>query len=539
MAKNIILCSDGTGNSGGKGNGTNIWRIYSSIDLTGFKERKHSVEQIAFYDDGVGTERLKLFKILGGGVGLGLSRNVRQLYGDLVRNYQPGDHIFLFGYSRGAYTIRTLGGLITSCGILEKNRFKDDKALKRCIWHLFRAYRRSYAAMLTKPWYQMAKKFGIHRKTVEFFRHEYGVTLHPKHYADYPNIDSSFSDKKGLVPIKFVGVWDTVDAVGLPVDEITDFWNKYIYQFKFPNCKLSPWVSKACHVLSIDDERKSFHPQLFDERNEKHDGRIEQVWFPGVHKNVGGGSPKQGLAHVTLNWMIVQAEQQGIVFTEDAKQSFKGAANENAKLYDSRAGLAVFYRYAPRNIAQISRDNGLKAAHIHISTFKRIAARTEDYAPGQIPEFDPVIDDAENIGESPEDQHTLKANVAKGLRLNATEYDQSGLVAMRKILHRWFSIATVVLLAIGALLDSDAGGGEPSAGLGLVLMNAAKFITSIIPFGSWIFETFLYPLFQFPALGLLVFLIPVFLYLTDYFFKRELERRYQEVWRKTVKGPWW
>ncbi|MEN8260422.1 MAG: DUF2235 domain-containing protein [Pseudomonadota bacterium] len=539
MAKNIILCSDGTGNSGGKGNGTNVWRIHTSTDLIGFKERKHPTEQVTFYDDGVGTEQWKLLKVLGGGSGLGLSRNVRQLYADLVQNFEPGDHIFLFGFSRGAFTVRTLGGMITTCGILDKNRFKDDEELRRCIKHLFRAYRRSYAAMLTQPWYKLESMLGIHRKTVDYFQQEYGVMLLPEHYAEYENIDPSFRDIKGIVPIKFVGVWDTVDAVGLPIDEIANFWNKYIYQFKFPSHVLSPWVNKACHALAIDDERRSFHPLLFDEREEKGFNRIEQVWFPGVHSNVDGGSPKQGLAHVPLNWMIARAEEQGMVFTEDAKKTFKSTANENAKLYDSRSGVGVFYRYAPRDIAQMCQDNGLKSVNIHIAAFKRIALRSENYAPGQVPAFEPAVDDEANIGESPDDQQKLKQMVTQGLTEFAAEYDQSGLVSKRKILHRWFSIATLVLLGVGAMLGGDGAAAQPPGGVGLVLMKTLQFITSMIPFGNSIFETFLRPLFQFPLLGFVVFMIPVLLYLVDFFLKRELGRRYQEVWRKTIKGPWW
>src|SRR5919106_2531604 len=105
MGKNIILCSDGTGNSGGKGRGTNVWRLYKALDVS------DPSTQIAFYDDGVGSEDFRLFRIMGVAFGWGLARNVRQLYTFLVRHYHPGDDIFLFGFSRGAFTVRSLAGM--------------------------------------------------------------------------------------------------------------------------------------------------------------------------------------------------------------------------------------------------------------------------------------------------------------------------------------------------------------------------------------------------------------------------------------------
>ncbi len=104
--KNIILCSDGTGNTMTKGRGSNVWKLYEAIDLT-------DQRQVAFYDDGVGTEENKLFKMIGGAFGWGLKRNVCDLYAALCRTYVPGDRIYLFGFSRGAWTVRTLAGL---CG---------------------------------------------------------------------------------------------------------------------------------------------------------------------------------------------------------------------------------------------------------------------------------------------------------------------------------------------------------------------------------------------------------------------------------------
>src|SRR5438309_9654184 len=110
-SRNIIICSDGTGNTAIKDRGTNVFKLYEAVDADGW--RKGAIPmQIAFYDDGVGTEELLPVRLLGKAFGFGLARNVRELYADLARVFEPGDKIFLFGFSRGAYTVRTLLGLI-------------------------------------------------------------------------------------------------------------------------------------------------------------------------------------------------------------------------------------------------------------------------------------------------------------------------------------------------------------------------------------------------------------------------------------------
>src|SRR5437870_2753172 len=109
MPKNIILCSDGTGNSGGVGYNTNVWRVYLAVD---HQPPGKDLKQVAFYDDGVGSQDYKILKIIGGAFGWGISENLCQLYAFLMLHYQPGDKLFLFGFSRGAFTIRTLGNMI-------------------------------------------------------------------------------------------------------------------------------------------------------------------------------------------------------------------------------------------------------------------------------------------------------------------------------------------------------------------------------------------------------------------------------------------
>ena len=118
MAKNIVICSDGTGNTTSKGRGTNVFKLFEAVDVHGHRSNPGLTRQVAFYDDGVGTEPWKPVRLLTGALGLGLSRNVKELYADLARAYEPDDQIYLFGFSRGAFTVRTLAGLIAFCGII-------------------------------------------------------------------------------------------------------------------------------------------------------------------------------------------------------------------------------------------------------------------------------------------------------------------------------------------------------------------------------------------------------------------------------------
>ncbi len=202
--KNIILLSDGTGNSNIKDRGTNVFRMYEALDC---KRQYGAKQQIAVYDDGVGTEDFKPLKIMGGAFGRGLARNVRGLYKSLVQVYTPGDKIYLFGFSRGAFTVRSLAGLIASEGILDIDSYPSDNQLDKAVMQLYENYRAKHPALMEKVTYDpfMKAVFKLD-KSQRLFRH----------------------NEEEARKIEFVGVWDTVDAVGLPFDKATEFWDEYI-----------------------------------------------------------------------------------------------------------------------------------------------------------------------------------------------------------------------------------------------------------------------------------------------------------------------
>jgi len=433
MPKNIVLLSDGTGNSAAKLFKTNVWRLYQALDLQGSN-------QVAIYDDGVGTEAFKPLRILGGAFGWGLSKNVRELYASLVRSYQPGDRIYLFGFSRGAFTVRTLGGFITSCGIL-KNEYGTDAELRDAVADAYRVYRARYMGapekLLRRTLRRPAERGEVFQARKKRFDEQYAT-----HSAR----------------IAFIGVWDTVAAVGLPFDHLADFLN-WFYQFKFSDLRLSPLVERGCHAVAIDDERHTFHPVMWHVAPE--DGeRIRQIWFPGVHSNVGGGYPKQGMSLVSLDWMMTEAESVGpenlrLRFNRGDRAWIREHANFNDKLYDSRAGLAVYYRYKPRDIAAICKLAGT-APKIHESAIERVRQQTEGYCPGNLPGAMNVV-----ATRGPASRHAGTAGaIARAYEGASSLLDKAQLlIRLRRNSHYVFIVLSLGLVAalIWPQIQTDKG----------------------------------------------------------------------------------
>jgi|SRR5579863_284435 len=442
MPKNIVICSDGTGNTAIKGRGTNVFKLYEAVDLIGHKIDRKLAPQIAIYDDGVGNEDFKPLKIFAGATGFGLARNVRLLYKSLVRVYDPGDRIFLFGFSRGAFTVRTLSGLISVCGILDIAKLPTTEALDRAVARAFRVYRQEYHTKLARLLGHKAN-----RKLIARFDHRYA------RHRD--------------VRIRFIGVWETVDAVGAPF-HIGDYINASVHRFKFPDLKLSDNVDFACQALAIDDERRTFHPLLWE-----HDARVEQVWFAGCHSNVGGGYEKQGLSLVALDWMMQQARHKGgLRLLASDSALYREHANVDDKLYDSRAGLDIFFRWLPRDMEAICGRHGVPAL-IHLSVLERLAHGTGDYAPGNIaPRAKVVITHADDASE---DGPVLARARAAEAVLHAAHLNRRSLLASVKpeILIGRAAYYVYLVSCTLALLSACA----PYAG-GLLRLQPRAFVAS-------------------------------------------------------------
>jgi uncharacterized protein (DUF2235 family) len=392
MSRNIVLLSDGTGNAAAKVWRTNVWRTFEALDLS-------ENDQVAFYDDGVGTSSFKPIAVLGGAFGFGLKRNVIDIYKFACRNYRDeDDRIFGFGFSRGAFTIRVVIGLILNQGLVTA---QDEAELDKKAHAAYRQYRR--------------ERYHTVWHIEDIFRWFRDLFL-PKDYNKANN--------RPISRIRFIGVWDTVAAYGMPLDEMTRGISRYIWPLELPSHALDrDRVMRACQALALDEERTTFHPELWNEQIDDpekfdpdqerfiKDEQISQVWFAGVHSNVGGGYPDDTLAYISFVWMITEAQRCGLKFKSDAvppppalpadPDTFKNAASKRDKdgrLYDPRQGLGGYYRYGPRKLALLcnykyskKQDDEvvIERPKIHEAVFRRIGNHAHAYAPVGLP---PVYD---------------------------------------------------------------------------------------------------------------------------------------------------
>jgi uncharacterized protein (DUF2235 family) len=272
--KRIVLGFDGTWNKpaddaipASERVETNVVRFINSVGERG----PDGTEQVTWYDEGVGNDWYD--RVAGGAFGAGLEANIIEGYKHLASVYEDDDEVYILGFSRGAYTARSLVGMIRNCGLIHK----------------------SHAPVKT------AIAYGIYRTksdepdslTARLFR-------------------SSFSRP---IRIKFVGVWDTVGALGIPFGFADDFNTQF---YSFHDTGLSSIVDNAFHAVAIDEHRKNYDACLWDPAELRPGQRIEQRWFAGAHSDVGGGYPDRRLSDITLWWMQDQASSTGLGVTPTA-----------------------------------------------------------------------------------------------------------------------------------------------------------------------------------------------------------------------------
>jgi uncharacterized protein (DUF2235 family) len=341
------LCCDGTWNkpdtiSEGVRVPTNVAKVALGLP----RVAKDGVSQLLHYERGVGTRRFE--RVRGGAFGYGLSHNVRDCYRFLVETYEPGDTLYFFGFSRGAYTARSVVGLIRNCGILRRkhvDRIDEAYALYRS-----RASR-------------------AHPSTIE-------SQLSRRMYAHED------------VSIHFIGVWDTVGALGIPIDGLrVPFIGKY---WGFHDTELSGHVASAYQALAIDEQRGPFKPTLWTRKDPDESQILEQVWFAGVHCDVGGGYADPALADITLLWMVNRARERGLQFDDDAftvtaaptpEARYMGkelAPDALGAIKESRKG---FYRVLGRNQREITDRDSQSVAS---SAARRLRERSEYRPPSLV-----------------------------------------------------------------------------------------------------------------------------------------------------------
>lgn len=257
MGKRIAFCADGTWDN--STSHSNVYLLYKSLDVT--------AQQMTFYDDGVGADGNLILRIVEGAMGVGLRQKIKDGYTKIAHVYEQGDEIFLFGFSRGAYTARSLGGMIAACG-LPTQSFSDD-----LVNTAFHAYR--------------------------------------EHGNDRENLLKQLSGCSMYdAKITMIGVWDTVGALGFAsalggIDPVDDFLDPYLH----------PNVLNAYHAMALDEKRPQFQPTLWNAAAPGQ--RLEQVWFSGYHSDVGGGVKgiqpgTKALSDIPLAWMMSKASALGL-----------------------------------------------------------------------------------------------------------------------------------------------------------------------------------------------------------------------------------
>lgn len=265
--KNIVICCDGTSNEVA-GNQTNVLRLFRMLT-------RDRARQLIFYDAGVGTHadptaqwplRRRIQKHLDSAIAMSIRGHVIDAYRFLVHHYADGDRVFLFGFSRGAYTVRALAGMIYRCGLL----CPEFENLALYAWSLF--------------------------------SDEDGGGDRERIFGGSARVKKVFGRN---IQIHFVGVWDTVSTFGWIWDLLT-----------VPNTDKNPSIIHIRHAISIDEQRSCFEPVLI---NPQHSQTVCEVWFPGVHADVGGGYPEKegGLSRISLEWMLNEAFQQQLLVDMD------------------------------------------------------------------------------------------------------------------------------------------------------------------------------------------------------------------------------
>lgn len=358
--KNIVILLDGTDNDWKTR--TNVRRLYEIIS----NQDRH--DMAVYYDEGVGSDFRKL---TGNAFGNGFAENVRQAYRFLARQYTPGDKIYIFGFSRGAATARSLSGMVRYVGLLDKGVLEATKQ-KMKLSDIYKGEEIETESMFTSdPVYDIFKIYTI------------------SHKGDFAKKLATLKEKYKMldeVPIRVVGVWDTVESLGFPIlDPKKPAPDDDRYRIE-----LHDNIDYAFHALAIDETRIPFQPLIWDqedltannlvrEKKRMKKQELEQVWFAGVHSDIGGGyGDSKDLSGITLNWMLAKLEKtEGYDLITSSYRVYENPLGEKHK---SHTGYYDATKEKVRHELQCG-------AKIHSSVIQRIAGLKDgdryDYWPAQ------------------------------------------------------------------------------------------------------------------------------------------------------------
>ncbi|MDW4497025.1 DUF2235 domain-containing protein [Sulfitobacter sp. D35] len=374
--KTIAILCDGTWNSPDMERDTHVYRLFEACHV------EDSPDQVVRYFPGVGVAagsgRMRTFigrqaqKFGGGAFGWGLNRNIKEAYRALCEDYEPGDRVMIFGFSRGAYTARSLGGLIRKGGILENPT--EDR-----IDEVFKLYRargpenKPDAPEIWKARRRFSPKVATSQKDLEMR-----------------------GDDSVLIDIAYMGIWDTVGALGIPTSVLgaaASFWNS---RYKFHDTDLSSLVGSARHAVALDERRRFYEPSLWNNLDRKGDDPglnkgdtspdrpYQQAWFVGTHSIVGGSAQAFALSAIPLQWVWEGAERQGLKLAPGAR--IPDVDPDPLLEADEIDNSGWFYKVAPQLMAWRKGPTGRDA--VHPTARQRIREyRDEGYRPGSLAEL--------------------------------------------------------------------------------------------------------------------------------------------------------
>ncbi|MEI4234413.1 DUF2235 domain-containing protein [Roseovarius sp. D22-M7] len=346
--RNLVVAADGTWSKPdqmdrGRNVPTNVVKFVRAID-----EDNEDPKQLKYYDTGVGTDQW-WNKFRGGIAGRGLFKNMRDAYAWILRHHRPEDRLYLVGFSRGAFTVRSLAGMLGLCGIPDRPDDADTLAIEAA---------------------------RIYRDPDESARRDRAAAFRQAHDC-----------KPGAV--HFIGVWDTVGALGLPtLGPIGDFFRR---QHSFHDVSLGANVRHAFHAVAIHERRAPFEPTLWRGEKSEATESVVQAWFPGVHNNIGGGYADAGLSDRALDWMIAHAQTTGLVFNQD----YLARRIDPNWFGEIRDSMTFIYRTP---LTGLPRDRKIGAGglneRLHVSTKRRYASPSRpDAPPANLEGVDLPVDD--------------------------------------------------------------------------------------------------------------------------------------------------
>jgi len=376
-SKRLIFCFDGTWNRLSANSPTNVVLVSQMVKPMA----RDGTPQVVYYDEGIGTGRSWPVQMVQGALGHGMLKILREAYRFLIFNYEPGDEIFAFGFSRGAYTARSFIGFVRHAGIL-------DAVSATQIEEAIRIYKEAPAGETG-----MESLEGLQFRA----QHCTGICVSEDERAYRAQIDPEFDPASSpLLDVRYVGVWDTVRALGVP--EFVPFSGWINRKYGFHDAILTSKIKAARHAVALDESRLSFRPTLFgrdkieelnikaaDEAGADFDRwslPYQEQWFPGVHGAIGGGGARRGLSDAAMQWVLNGARRAGLdIRSESRGVAFNLCPDPFDDIYNDKPGLLKRAQAAFHRLFRVSRQGPIAGLEISLTTFQRWTGMPGDAKP--------------------------------------------------------------------------------------------------------------------------------------------------------------